>query len=389
MLYANFLKKEYNVTAIAISGESDHEKKISIFLWLKDAYLPKEIPTDIILNSKQLDNIITEQKAPLREELLIEKAIFYNDILHANSIPETERCTVISSILVALQNKTFIEGYNTFEHYKNDRFMEFIITSCKNVLEDKKLSQDKIIVIIDEYSKYKNNKKLVSPIIKDKKTKQEKPNTILKDLITDINHNILPYIKNDNFDVLGKFYTLFIKYAGSDKKTGLVLTPPHITDFFCDLVNLTKDDIVFDPCCGTGGFLVSAMNKMLKDAKYDEEKQNSIKETQIIGVEIREDMFSYACSNMMMRGDGKSHIYYSSCFDKKIISTIKNKQPTISFLNPPYQDGNADEQLEFIENSLACLIKNGQCVAICQMSTALNTKAFYQCQMIYSILLVW
>ena len=27
------------------------------------------------------------------------------------------------------------------------------------------------------------------------------------------------------YDVLGRFYTEFIRYAGTDKKTGLVLTP--------------------------------------------------------------------------------------------------------------------------------------------------------------------
>ncbi|WP_284928613.1 N-6 DNA methylase [Candidatus Phytoplasma sp. AldY-WA1] len=85
-------------------------------------------------------------------------------------------------------------------------------------------------------------------------------------------------------------------------------------------------------------------------------------------------MFSHACSNMMMRGDGKSSIFHGDCFDNKLKEIVKEQKPNISFLNPPYQDGNAGQQLEFIENSLDCLIKGGKCVAICQISTALNTK---------------
>ncbi len=374
LLYASYLKKEFDVTAIAVSGQIEQEKKISTFLWLKNSYQPKDIQNKVLLSPKQLTDIIIEQKKPVNEEELVAKAIEYNELLHTYSIPEVERCTVISSILVALQNEAFISSYKEYTNTENLRLIQSIVKSCREVLEDRELSTDKVKVIIDEYSKYQNNKKLTSEYVKDKKTKKDKPNTVLRGLITDINDNILPYIKNDNFDVLGKFYTQFIRYAGSDQKTGLVLTPSHITDFFTELASLTKEDIVFDPCCGTGGFLVSAMNKMLQEAEYEEDKQNSIKSHQLLGIEIREDMFSHACSNMMMRGDGKSNIYHGSCFDTNLQNQIKERKPNIGFLNPPYQDGNAEEQLEFIENTLDCLVKDGTCVAICQMSTALNSK---------------
>ncbi len=48
------------------------------------------------------------------------------------------------------------------------------------------------------------------------------------------------------------------------------------------------------------------MEKLLELAGNDESKKTHIKEKQLIGVEERTDMFTYACSNMMMRGDGKS-----------------------------------------------------------------------------------
>lgn len=187
----------------------------------------------------------------------------------------------------------------------------------------------------------------------------------MKDFILSINQDILPHIDESQFDILGKFYTQFIRYAGSDKKTGLVLTPCHITDFFCDIAELSTDDIVFDPCCGTASFLVAAMNYMLKKAGNNTDKHKKIKSRQLIGIEKRADMFSHACSNMMMRGDGKSHILYGSCFDEKNKEIIKEQKPTKGFLNPPYQDRNADEQLESIENTLECLTKGGICVAIC------------------------
>lgn len=176
------------------------------------------------------------------------------------------------------------------------------------------------------------------------------------------------------YDVLGRFYTEFIRYAGTDQKTGLVLTPQHITDFFCEIVNLGEDDIVFDSCCGTGGFLIASMKHMLSLSKNDESKKNAIKQNQLIGVEKRTDMFTFACSNMMMSGDGKSHIYQGDSFSQEIKAKVMSLNPTVAFLNPPYDVGE-DGQLEFIENALSCLEKGGRCVAIVQTSCATSERA--------------
>ncbi len=373
LLYASYLKDSFNVTAIAVSGENEREKKISSFIWLREHYTYKNIQDKILLAPDEISNIIVEQSKPISEDELIKKAIEYNSFLHKYSIPEVERCTLISSILIALQDKPFLSSYK--EYTNNRDLIENLIEACKRVLKSKELEDRKTEVIIDEYSKFKNNNgSFNSQTFYNKKTKSDEANTILRDFIILINENILPYINNSEFDVLGKFYTQFIRYAGSDKKTGLVLTPTHITDLFCEIADLGIDDIVFDECCGTAGFLVSAMNYMLKKAGNNSEKKKIIKSSQLLGIEDRSDMFSHACSNMMMRGDGKSHILYGDCFKEENKSIIRANKPTKAFLNPPYQDGNAAEQLEFIENALSCLVKDGLCIAICQMSTTVSSN---------------
>lgn len=372
LLYASYLKDDFNVTAIAVSGENEREKKISAFLWLKGRYTYKDVQDKVLLKPSDIVGLIIRQSPPITEEELNEKAISYNSFLHENSIPEVERCTLISSILVALQDQPFLKSY--LSYLNNQDLISNLISACERVLKRNKLDHQKIDVIIGEYSKFKNNSDFSSEIKYDKKTKKQERNTILRDFISRIREDILPYISHSQFDVLGKFYTQFIRYAGSDKKTGLVLTPSHITDFFCEVSKLEVNDTVFDPCCGTAGFLVSAMNYMLEKAGDDSDIKARIKSKQLLGIEKRADMFTHACSNMMMRGDGKSHILYGSCFDEENKNQIKSQKPTKGFLNPPYQDGNADEQLEFIENTLECLEKNGICVAICQMSTVVSDK---------------
>ncbi len=43
LLYASYLKDNFNVVAIAVSGETSHEMKISHFLWLKGNYAPLDL----------------------------------------------------------------------------------------------------------------------------------------------------------------------------------------------------------------------------------------------------------------------------------------------------------------------------------------------------------
>ena len=63
---------------------------------------------------------------------------------------------------------------------------------------------------------------------------------------------------NSSDDALGKFYETFLKYANGAKEMGIVLTPRHVTRFAVDVIGIGTNDIIFDPACGTGGFLISA-----------------------------------------------------------------------------------------------------------------------------------
>ncbi|WP_342268101.1 hypothetical protein [Candidatus Tisiphia endosymbiont of Empis tessellata] len=102
LLYACYLKDAFNIIAIAVSGQNEIEQKISTFLWLKQHYTYKGMLDNIFLKSIEIENIIKQQSKPFAEEELIKKAIEYNSFLHNYSIPEVERCTLISAILIAL-----------------------------------------------------------------------------------------------------------------------------------------------------------------------------------------------------------------------------------------------------------------------------------------------
>jgi hypothetical protein len=366
--------KDIDILGIAVSGLNQNELKVSNFLYKHTCDIEELQDKDLLsFNSYFKLYDMYDFSINLQNLKIIEKAVEYNGKLENYSIPTTERATLISGILLALQNKRFRDSY----HQSRDvvDLVNFILTSCKIILKDNKIEEERRESILRVYSTIKNHKITTSITIQDKKTKKSIPNTLINDLIYEIKKDIYPLVNYDNFgfDVLGKFYTEFIKYSGSDGKTGLVLTPSHITDLFCDLIDLNVDDIVYDCCCGTGGFLVASMKRMISLAGNNDEKIKNIKQNQLIGTEERADMFTFACSNMMMRGDGKSHIYNEDCYNTKHKERVKTLKPTVVMLNPPYSVG-ADGQLDFILNAMESLSKGGRCIAIVQMSCALDTK---------------
>src|SRR5690606_22840998 len=135
------------------------------------------------------------QSTPLKDTELIKKAIEFNEILHSYSVPETERNTLISSILISLQDNIFIDTFHKYE--KNYDLAKDMIEACKRVLEKNKISDERKDTILHEYGGILYNNKFTKEVVK--KKSKTLPNTILKDLITDLRDSVLPFIKENDF----------------------------------------------------------------------------------------------------------------------------------------------------------------------------------------------
>ena len=377
--YSAFLSKEFNVIAIAVSGSNLKKLKISSCYQKKGQRKVSQEASELLDIFSYIARFQGEEQAKTIESGEITKtAIDLNFELNDYSIVEYERCTLVSAILLALQDPAFKASYKEKARSKKlqpmpMRLAQFIVSSITSVLRDNDSDDERVASMIGEYEKIKSHTIAKSPQIKKKKASEQQDNYVLRDITERLEKSVLPLITmgDKGYDVLGRFYREFIRYAGTDKKTGLVLTPQHITEFFCDVVNLNVD-VVFDSCCGSGGFLISSMKRMLELAGANQKKRRAIKENQLVGIERRTDMFTFACSNMMMSGDGKSHIYQGDSFANDVITLVRSLKPTVGFLNPPYDVGE-DGQLEFIENTLGCLQPGGRCAAIVQMSCVTAT----------------
>jgi type I restriction enzyme M protein len=165
----------------------------------------------------------------------------------------------------------------------------------------------------------------------------------------------------------------FLRYANNDKGLGIVLTPPHITELFADLAQVNDRSVVWDSCCGTGGFLISAMKRMVAASQGDSETVKRVKTTQLFGTEVQDDIYALAISNMILQGDGKSGIVLGSCFDDA--ERVRRHKPNVALLNPPYKASAQDiEELEFVIWSADNLEPGGTCIAIIPISCVLASE---------------
>lgn len=375
--YARALKDDFNVVAIAVSGQNETELLVSHFYWKKSAANCKTISDKKLLRIEDYLQVFDDQFfiSDFYTRDIAYKARELNEEFHLRSITEDKRCTMVSGMLLALIDKKFADEYNSQPTIKE--LGQSMLTAIDSVFEAEEDMVRNKSALIAEFSTLLNEPLFAHETINNTIThKAESTLSTAKDFIAYLQRYVFPLVKHSNigYDVLGRFYIEFIRYAQSQQKQGLVLTPPHITELFCDLADIRITDIVYDPCCGTGGFLVSAMQRMFKLAGNDIKIRRNIRQHQLCGVEMRPSMYAYACSNMRFRGDGKSNIYNGDCFlHEKLIKD--NHKPTVAFLNPPYDVG-CDGQMKFIEHALNTINPqaDGRVVAIVQMSCAIKDE---------------
>ncbi len=371
LLYASFLSKEYDVLAIAVSGQTQKELRVSHHLQLKGEPTATELDlgNKILSYESYLKSYLgSPQKHRQDYYALIEYSRKLNNKLQSHNILASQRGLLLSSILIALDNRAFKKSYNDIEEPQDlaDRLVDTVVSELKKTLPQKKVDNLKI-----QFSFIRSDASLSL------KKNPETGQNILAELIDDIDENVNNYLDTYKYiDVLGQLYVEFLSYANADSSLGIVLTPSHITQLFSDLAFVNRDSIVYDNCTGTAGFLISAMRAMVMDAKGDESKIKHIKEHQLIGVEYQSHIYALAATNMYIHKDGKSNIIHEDCLNPDVVEAIKEYNPTVGMLNPPYPNDkvNGINEFEFILNNLECLTPNGICVAIIPMERVMSSK---------------
>lgn len=377
LVYAKALSKSFNVIAVAASGQSESGLKISNFLWPKGSAECKPLTNQ---HGVEIENIIPFEDyimhgsfdpvvAKNRHEDLMEFSRELHEFMRDHAkLTESEKPLLVSGTLIALKNTPFAKS---FGDYGPEALLRQWMHVIKEEIERADIPNSKKNSMTQPYSSISVHPELGKPT-------KKYPKGVMHELIKMLNEKVWPFVSvYHDFDVVGQFYGEFLKYTGGDKKAlGIVLTPRHITELFALIANVRVDSKVLDICTGTGGFLISAMQLMLRSAHTDAER-NNIKQNCLIGVEQQPSMYALGASNMILRGDGKANLYQGNCFDRAISVAVKEHKCNVGMINPPYaQSDESLHELQFVKHMLDSLQTGGIGIAIVPMSCAIapNTK---------------
>lgn len=363
------------VFAIGVSGDEKHHKITPLFVDDREGYkrLP-EIESFTSFTKENIDeyytrNVLNEMTdiEKTTEEILKDAAKLHEDLRTYGSLKDQDKPLVVSGILLALDDKFFKVDDLLGDSTTTDG--QLIYSAIERRLKSSNVGPDvKRDKLMSEFAIIKNSARL-------NEVDERLEKTPLKYYTEFLKKNVFDNIKyhNTSEDFIGRFYGEFMSYSGGDGQSlGIVLTPRHICDLFCDLLHIKEDDIVLDPCCGTAGFLVSAMHHMLAKAGSDESKRKSIKKKQLHGYELQSNMFAIAATNMILRDDGNSNIKCED-FLRQNPAEVQLKGATVGMMNPPYSQGTKADpsqyELSFVEHLLDSLTESARAAVIVPQSS--------------------
>ena len=143
--------------------------------------------------------------------------------------------------------------------------------------------------------------------------------------------------------------TVFEKMVGGTFRgeLGAYFTPREIVSFMVALIKPTTEDVVLDPACGSGGFLIVVLKYVLEQLQRDQpnlhaaEVYASLKtfaQNSVFGSDVNERMSRVTKMNMIMHGDGHGGIFHMHGLDLGFKSkpAIQPGDVTCIFSNPPF-----------------------------------------------------
>ena len=169
------------------------------------------------------------------------------------------------------------------------------------------------------------------------------------------------------YDVIGTAYETYVASHLKGER-GQYFTNRLVVNMMVKIVAPTERDIILDPACGTGGFILTAMNYIFDKIDQSSRSANS-KEVlkrnvvhQLFGVDISPKLVKIAKANMLLGKDGHGGIEHANSLDSvsKLSAHFNDLcgigKPNVILTNPPFGSG---YDLRIKEASILSQYKNG------------------------------
>ena len=190
-----------------------------------------------------------------------------------------------------------------------------------------------------------------------------------QDIIKEIMDKLDPLTLTDvDSDVKGDAFEYFLKESTASKNDlGEYFTPRHIVKTMVKLVNPQIGEKVYDPFCGTGGFLIESFRHIWNTMPRNTTTEKMLREETIYGNEIT-NTARITKMNMILAGDGHSNIHMLDSLANPVDGTM-GEGYDIVITNMPYSQKSKYGTLYDLPSN------NGDSICVQHCMKAINSTA--------------
>lgn len=181
-------------------------------------------------------------------------------------------------------------------------------------------------------------------------------------LFSVVNHLQAINLNQTDLDVKGIAFERFLgSYFRGDM--GQYFTPRELVEFIIKMVKPHHEERILDPACGSGGFLLYAMEHIQREAsRYYEEGTPDYRDhwhdfarDQLFGIEVNDAIARVAKMNMILHDDGHSNVIGNDAlinFDRLYDENrgFEKESFDIILTNPPFGATIRKEEKPYLEN---------------------------------------
>lgn len=348
---ANFIDGGGAPLSIGLAGTSDDSFELRVSKWTGKKWAIVTYngkPISWIPNRSDLERVATPHgSAELRPtipppEVLAKRADEINRYLREAKIKDEFRPAVVAAIMLALASS---KGKIRRDE---DHILEDINSECTKAFAKAGKPELGRSLRVEEA-----NAKLAAKAV------------VIARILEKLNVSVL----TAEHDYLGQLYETFFRYTGGNT-IGQYFTPRHISRLMADLCEIGKEDTVLDPACGSGGFLVATMDRLLRVHDLSRAEMVKVVKKQLYGFETEPVTAALCVANMILRGDGSTQVHQEDCFTAPDYPVGK---ADVVLMNPPFPHKKTDTPSEdFVDRALVGLRHRGRLAVI--LPTSLIVK---------------
>ena len=202
-----------------------------------------------------------------------------------------------------------------------------------------------------------------------------KDGVLLRQVINIIDE--IDFTEYEERHAFGSIYESFLKDLQSAGNAGEFYTPRAVTDFMVKVTQPKLGERIADFACGTGGFLVSALNALSEQAGESNENRE-IYNNSVYGVEKKALPHILCVTNMLLHDIDNPTIIHGNTLETDYKEYRKMEKFDLVLMNPPY-GGNEKDSVKsnfpaelrssetadlFIDIIMFRLNKDGRCAII-------------------------